>query len=138
MVTEAAQKGSGFEKLTYKHGGFVVGFVLAKRIERVLRGVSIIDPTKLDAQFSGPFDEARQCLWNEVSTRTIHKGPLALLRTLEDAIPILRDAMIAHYGLGADPAITPLRAKVLPSDPYPQKALFDFLSANAPQIWNIT
>jgi hypothetical protein len=51
---------------------------------------------------------------------------------------VLRDAMIAHYGLGADPAITPLRAKVVPTDPYPQKALFDFLSAKAPQVGNIT
>lgn len=138
MVMEAAARGAGYEKLTYKHGGFALGFVLAKRLEKVLSGAAIIDPTKLDAQFSVPFDEARQCLWNEVSKRTALKGPLALLRTLGDAIPILRDAMIAHYGLGADPAIAPLQAKVAPTDPYPQKALFDFLSAKAPQVGNIT
>jgi hypothetical protein len=46
--------------------------------------------------------------------------------------------MIAHYGLDADPAIAPLRAKVALTDPYPQKALFDYLSVKAPQIGNVT
>lgn len=138
MVKEAAAKGAGYEKLTYKHGGFALGFVLAKRLEKVMNGAAIIDPTKLQAQFSVPFDAARQSLWDEVSKRTTSKGPLALLRTLGDAIPLLRDAMIAHYGLGADPAIAPLQAKVTAGEPYPQKALFDFLSAKAPQIGNIT
>lgn len=138
MVMEAAAKGAGYEKLTYKHGSFVLGFVLAKRVEMVLNSAAIIDAAKLDAQLSVPFDEVRQRLWNEVSKRTVHKGPLSLLRNLGDAIPILRDTMIAHYGLAADPAIASLSAKVLPTDPYPQKALFDFLSAKAPQIGNIT
>jgi len=138
MVREAAAKGAGYEKLTYKHGSFALGFVLAKRLERVLSGAAIIDQAKLNAQFSVPFDEARQCLWDEVSRRTSYKGPLALLRTLGDAVPILRDAMITHYGLAADPAIAPLQAKMVPTDPYPQKALFDYLSAKAPQIGNIT
>ena len=138
MVTEAAARGAGYEKLTYKHGSFALGFVLAKRLEKVLSGAAIIDPTKLNAQLSVPFDEARQSLWDEVSKRTAYKGPLALLRTLGDAVPILRDAMVTHYGLAADPAIAPLQAKVVLTDPYPQKALFDYLSVKAPQIGNVT
>ena len=137
MVMEAAAKGAGYEKLTYKHGSFSLGFVLAKRLEKVLSGAAIIDQAKLSTQLSVPFDEARQSLWDEVSKRTAYKGPLALLRTLGDAVPILRDAMITHYGLAADPAIAPLRAKVVPTDPYPQKALFDYLSVKAPQIGNV-
>jgi len=39
---------------------------------------------------------------------------------------------------GTAAAIAPLRAKVVLTDPYPQKALFDFLSAKAPQVGNIT
>ena len=115
-----------------------MGFVLAKRIEKVLNGAKIIDPAKLETQLSVPFDIARQSLWDEVSKRTTSKGPLALLRTLGDAIPLIRDTMIAHYGLGADPAIAPLQAKVTAGEPYPQKPLFDFLSAKAPQIGNVT
>ncbi len=138
MVTETAARGAGFEKLTYKHGAFAVGFVLAKRLEGVLASASTIDVTKLGSQLSVPFDEARQALWDAVQKRTSYKGPLAILRSLTEALPVLRDTMIAHYGLAADPAIAPLQAKITAGEPYPQKALFDFLSAKAPQIGNIT
>ena len=138
MVTEAAVKGAGYEKLTYKHGASALGFVLAKRLEGVMAGAAIIDLKKLDSQFSLPFDQARQSLWDAVCKRTPYKGPLAILRNLGDALPVLRDTMIAHYGLAADPAITPLQAKITIGEPHPEKALFDFLSAKAPQIGNIT
>jgi hypothetical protein len=137
MVVEAAAKGAGYEKLTYKHGGFALGFVLAKRLETVLSGAAIIDMTKLEAQFSVPFDTARQILWDEVSGRTAYKGPLALLRNLGDMIPILRDTMIAHYGMTADAAIAPLIAQGNAGQLYP-KPLFDYLAARAPQIGNLT
>jgi hypothetical protein len=138
MVTEAASKAPGYEKLTYKHGGFALGFVLAKRLEGVMAGAAIIDEAKVGGQLSLPFDQVRQSLWDAVQKRTPYKGPLAILRNLGDALPVLRDTMIAHYGLGADPAIAPLQAKVIAGEPYPQKALFDFLSAKAPPIGNIT
>ncbi len=128
MVTEAAGKGAGNEKLTYKHGTFALGFVLAKRLESVMASASIIDVTKLGGQLSIPFDAARQCLWDAMQKRTPYKGPLAILRNLGDALPVLKDTMIAHYGLTADPAIAPLQAKNTPGEPYPQKALFDFLA----------
>ncbi|MGY4281210.1 hypothetical protein ACVWXO_000430 [Bradyrhizobium sp. LM2.7] len=138
MATEAAGKGAGYEKLTYKHGTFALGFVLAKSLEAVMASASIIDTAKLKSQLSVSFDEARQNLWNAMQKRTPYKGPLAILRNLGDALPVLKDTMITHYGLGADAAIAPLQAKVTAGEPYPQKALFDFLSAKAPQIGDIT
>ena len=138
MVAEAAGKSAGPEKLAYKHGTFALGFVLAKSLEGVMASASIIELSKLESQLSIPFDGARQSYWNAMQKRTPYKGPLAILRNLGDALPVFKDTMIAHYGLGADPAIIPLQAKVTAGEPYPQKALFDFLSAKAPQIGNIT
>lgn len=138
MVQEAAGRGAGYEKLTYKHGAFAVGFVLAKRLEAVLASASVIDETKMKNQLSIPFDDARQRLVDAVKPLTVDKGPLAILRNLGDALPVLRELMVAHYGLATDPAIAPLRAKIAVGDAYPQKALFDYLSAKAPQIVNIT
>jgi hypothetical protein len=137
MVVEAATRGLGREKLTYKHGGFALGFVLAKRLETVMKGASIIDSTKLQAQLSVPFDAARQSLWDKVHP-TAPKAPLTLLRSLRDAIPLMMETMIEHYGLAADSEIALLRSKVTSDELYPQKALFDYLSAKAPQIGNIT
>jgi hypothetical protein len=138
MVAEAAGRSAGYEKLTYKHGAFALGFVLAKQLESTMASASIIDAAKLENQLSVPFDNARQSLWDAMQKRSSYKGPLAILRNLGDALPVLKETMIAHYGLAADPAIAPLQAKVTPGEQYPQKALFDFLSAKAPQIGNIT
>lgn len=137
MVTEAIVA-SGLERLTYKHGVYALGFILAKRIKQVIISANLIDEAKLRTELGAPFDAARQTLWGAVQPKTLLKGPLAIFRNQTDAIPLLRDAMITHYGLGADPAIAPLQAKVVLTDPYPQKALFDYLSVKAPQIGNIT
>lgn len=138
MVTEAAGRGAGYEKLTYKHGVFALGFVLAKRLEGVLAGASIIDVKKLESQLSLPFDHARQSLWDAMQEPVRYKGPLAILRNLRDCLPVVRDTMIDHYDLATDPAIAPLQARVTTGEEYPQKDLFDFLSAKAPQIGNLT
>jgi len=88
MVTEAAVRGPGYEKPTYKHGAFALGFVLAKRLEGVMAGAAIIDLKKLESQFSLPFDQARQNLWDAVSKRAPYKGPLSILRNLgRSAVP---------------------------------------------------
>ena len=137
MLVEAVVA-NGAERLTYKHGAYALGFILVKRIRQAVAGTALIDETKLKAELGAPFDAARQTLWGTVQPKTALKGPLAIFRNQTDAVPLLRDAMIAHYGLGADPAIAPLQAKVVLTDPYPQKALFDFLSAKAPQVGNIT
>jgi hypothetical protein len=137
MFTEAIVA-SGPERLTYKHGVYALGFILAKRIKHVISGVALIDETKLNTQLGAPFDAARQTLWGAIQPMTALKGPLAIFRSQTCAVPLLRDTMIAHYGLATDPAIAPLQSKATPGEPYPQKALFDFLSARAPQIGNIT
>jgi len=137
MVTEASAA-NGLERLTYKHGVYALGFIMAKQVKQVIAGAKLIDETKLRTKLGVPFDAARQTLWGVVQPKTVLKGPLAIFRNQTDAVPILRDAMIAHYGLAADPAIARLQAKVVLTDPYPQKALFDYLSAKAPQIGNIT
>lgn len=137
MLVEAVVA-NGPERLTYKHGAYALGFILVKRIRQAIAGAALIDETKLKAELGAPFDAARQTLWGTVQPKTALKGPLAIFRNQTDAVPLLRDAMITHYGLGADPAIAPLQATVVPTDPYPQKALFDFLSAKAPQVGNIT
>ena len=136
MVTEAAAKGAGNEKLTYKHGAFALGFVLAKRIENVLAGAAIIDTAKLNSQLSAPFDAARQNLWDAVQKRTSYKGPLAILRNISDALPVLKEAMIDHYGLATDPVL-PHKQGMKPGELY-QKDLFDYIGSKAPQIGNLT
>lgn len=137
MLTEALAA-NGPERLTYRHGGYGLGFVLVKRIRQAISGSALIDDAKLATALGAAFDAARQALWGIVQPKTALKGPLAIFRNQTDAVPLLRDVMIDHYGLTADPAIAPLKAKVVSTDPYPQKALFDFLSAKAPQIGNIT
>ena len=137
MVIEAIVA-SGDERLTYKHGGYALGFILVKRIRRAISGAALVDETKLKTELGGPFDAARQALWETVRMGTMSKGPLAIFRGQTHAVPLVRDTMIAHYGLADDPAIAPLRARVTAGEPYPQKALFDYLSAKAPQIGNLT
>lgn len=129
---------TGQERLTYKHGIYAMGFILVKRIRQAISGVALIDEAKLKDGLGAAFDSARQTLWETTQPQTSLTGPLAIFRNLTDAVPILRDTMITHYGLVADPAIAPLQAKATAGEQYPQKALFDFLSAKAPQIGNLT
>lgn len=137
MLTEATVA-TGPERLTYKHGAYALGFVLAKRIAQAITGAALIDEAKLRAELGAAFDAVRQTLWTTAEPKTALKGPLAIFRNQTDAVPLLRDMMIADYGLATDPAIAPLQAKITPGEQYPQKALFDFLSAKAPQIGNLT
>lgn len=136
MLIEAVVA-NGPERLTYKHGGYALGFILVKRIRQAISGAALIDEAKLKAALGPAFDSARQELWGTVQPKTVLKGPLAIFRNQTDAVPLLRDTMIAHYGLAADPAIAPLRAKVTLGELYPQ-ALFAYLAAKAPQIGNLT
>jgi hypothetical protein len=137
MLAEAAAA-NGAERLTYKHGAYALGFILVKQLRQAISAAALVDGEKLKLELSGPFDAARQNLWATVQPRTALKGPLAIFRNQTEAVPLLRDAMIAQYGLDPDPAIAPLRAKFTPGQPYPQKALFDYLSIKAPQIGNLS
>ena len=137
MATEE-RAASGYERLTYKHGVYALGFILSKQVETVLAGGALIDPAMIDAAMSVALDGSRQAFWNAVEARATaaYKGPLAIVRNIGEVLPVLRTAMIAHYGLAADPAL-PYKAVSTPGEPY-QVALFDYLASKAPQIGALT
>ena len=127
----------GPERLTYKHGVFALGFVLAKRLKDAVGGAVLIDEEKLRSELSPMFDALRQELWNKTDPRTMMKGPLAIFRNQTDTVPLLRDVMTEHYGLSADPAIGHIASQSRPGQQYPE-ALFKYLADKAPQIGNLT
>ncbi len=126
----------GQERLTYKHGTYALGFILAKRVSAVVKGAALIDPAKLSSALSVPFDSTRQALWSATQQRLGTKGPLALFRNQTEGLPLLRDTMIAGYSLSTDAAIVPLKAKSWLGQPYPID-LFKYLAVKAPQIGNL-
>ncbi len=132
-----AKVARGPERLTYKHGVFALGFVLAKRAKNALDGAALVDETKIETELSAEFDTLRQELWDKTSPRTALKGPLAIFRNQTDTIPLLREVMTSHYGLGADPVIGHKAAQSRPGQQYPE-ALFGYLADKAPQIGNLT
>ena len=135
MVVEAAGA-TGPERLAYKHCGYALGFVLAKRLSKAIGGAAVIDSAKLRTSLSPAFDALRQTLWTITEPKTVLKGPLAIFRNQTDALPLVRDTMVVHYGLQADPAIAPLSAKVTPGELYPL-GLFVYLASKAPQLGNL-
>jgi hypothetical protein len=128
--------GTGTERAAYRHGAYALSFVFAKRLSGIIAAPKLIDEKKIATELSQPFDEARQAFWNATNSH-LYMTPYGLFRNQSRSIPILRDTMIAHYGLAADPAIAPLRAKVTPGELYPH-ALFAYLAMKAPQIGNLT
>lgn len=128
--------GTGTERATYRHGTYALSFLFAKRLANIVAAPKLIDEKKILTELSKPFDDARQAFWDATS-ESLYMTPYGLFRNQSRAIPIVREAMIAHYGLGADPAIAPLRATVTPGELYPQ-ALFSYLAMKAPQIGNLT
>ena len=103
----------GPEGLTYKHGLYAVGFILAKQLRDVVNGTELIDRDKLRSKLSVPFDAVRAAVWNEVEARINQygPGPLAQFRNIGEAIPLLERVMISHFKLEQDAAIGPLKAK---------------------------
>lgn len=136
VQVEVAASG-GQERLTYKHGEYALACLFGKRVRDVINGTALIDPGKLRQNAGAQFDAARQALWDAMRPRLFYRGPLATFRNLTEGVPLIRDSMIAHYGLRADPAISQLRAKFVAGQSY-QVDLYKYLSANAPQIGNLT
>jgi len=127
----------GQERLTYKHGNYVLGWILAKRIINERNNAKLIDKAKLESGLSTSFDQLRQTIWTETNKRVIIKGPLALFRNQTDVIPLIEDVMINHYGLGNDHILEHKRRQQKASQPYPQD-LFNYVISNAPQIGNLS
>lgn len=131
---EEAKGMRGPEGLTYKHGVYAVGFVLAKRLRDVINGPTLIDPDKLPQKLSVPFDQIRQAVWEQVEKRINQygPGPLAQFRNLGEAMPLIEKVMVKHFALQSDPAIAAKKAKSN------DRELFKYLASKAPQIKDVT
>ena len=129
---------AGYERLTYKHGVYALGFILSKHVEATLSGAVLIEPGNIDSALSIAFDGARHALWNAVDARAqaAYKGPLAIVRNIGEALPVLITAMTVHYGLTADPVLA-RKAVSKGGEPYPV-ALFDYLASKAQPIGGLT
>lgn len=134
MATEAAATYYQ-ERLTYKHGGYALAWVMAKRLNNVINGTSVIDTLKLQTELSAPFDQLRQTLYDEA--KKDFRGPLALFRNQTAAIPLLERVMITHFLLNSDPVVGHKKMVNAAGQYYPVD-LFTYLVSKAPQIGNVT
>lgn len=145
MATEAKET-LGQERLAYKHGGYVLAWVMIKRTVDAIRSAKLLDTAKIEAGLSGPFDQLRQTLWDATHNATLlwpgpppgyAMGPLALFRNQTHVVPLLQDVLIAHYGLSADPVLEHKKKLYKTGQPYPVD-LFEYLVSKAPQIGSLT
>lgn len=145
MATEAKET-SGQERLAYKHGGYVLAWVMTKRAVNAIKSATLLDVAKINTGLSGPFDQLRQTLWDATHAATLFTpdppatyamGPLALFRNQTHVVPLLQEVLIAHYGLSADPVLEHKKKLYKTGQPYPVD-LFEYLVSKAPQIGNLT
>lgn len=118
----------GQEKLTYKHGVFVIAWVLSKQIYQEMMNSRLFSIDKLNVKLSIPFDSVRNLLWDKTKAELSFKGPLALFRNNSDVQRIINKMCVEHFQLGTDPAI-------------PHKSgvdLFKYMSSKAPQITGLS
>ena len=122
------------ERLIYRHGLHVITAVMVKRLRSRIGTAAVIDPTAIPALISQPLDQLRQQAFDLGQQRLILEGPLAYFRNQGNVVNFLADLMEAHFALGTDPAIAPLRNIQNAADAYPRKRLIDYLSSRAPQL----
>jgi hypothetical protein len=125
--------GYGREKLTYKHGAFAFGWLLAKQVGAERNAPRLFDASKLETQLSAPADQLRQQLWTRTQAVLGSKSPLAVFRGQNHVVPLLSNVLIQHYGLSADPAVLAKQQQQNYKDPYPVE-LYNYLVSKAPQI----
>ena len=135
MATEA-RSASGLERLIYKHGGYALAWVIAKRLSGSINGAALLDAAKIKASLSAPYDQLRQTLCDATISAMYSKGPLALFRNQTDVVPLLQNVSITYYGLSADPALEHKKNLYKAGQPYPVD-LFAYLVSKAPQIGNL-
>ncbi len=128
--------GYGQEKLTYKHGSFAFGWMLAKQVRTERDAAKLFDPAKLKTQLSAQADLLRQVLWSKTQLALGSKSPIQIFRSQNHVVPLLSAALIGHYGLAADPAVIAKQGRQQYDQPY-QKDLFDYLISKAPQITDL-
>lgn len=136
MATEA-KSGSGQERLAYKHSGYALAWIMAKRLRKSIMGTALFDRVKVKENLGGPFDQLRQTILNLTMAINDIKGPLAIYRNQTNVLPILQDGMIEHYGLGSDPVLEYKKKSYKSGQLYPEE-LFTYLVSKAPQIENVT
>lgn len=122
------------ERLIYRHGIHVIATVMMKCLRNRIRTVTVVDPATIPALISQPLDQLRQQTFDLGQQRLILEGPLAYFRNQGNVVAFLTDLMEAHFALGADPALAPLRNIQNAADAYPRKRLIDYLSSRAPQL----
>lgn len=122
------------ERLVYRHGIHVITTVMMKRLRNRIGAAAIVDSATIPALISQPLDQLRQQAFDLGRQRLILEGPLAYFRNQGNVAAFLADLMETQFGLGADPAIAPLRNIQNAADAYPRKRLIDYLSSRAPQL----
>ena len=135
MLTES-QASNGLTRLTYKHGNYVLGWILAKRITKSINTPTLMNEVMIEASLSLPFDELRQKLWDKTEPLLENIGdigPLALFGNQTHVIPLMKSIMLDYYGLNSDRIIGFKEAKDYSGQPY-QVDLFNYLVSRAPQI----
>jgi hypothetical protein len=145
MATEAKSV-TGQERLAYKHGSYALAWVMAKSVISAIKETTLLDPAKIKAGLSVPFDQLRQTLWDATRGATLltaghtdiyTKGPLALFRNQTDVVPLLQEVLIAHSGLSTDPVLEQKKKVYKAGQSYPEE-LFAYLASKAPQIGNLS
>jgi hypothetical protein len=119
------------ERLAYKHGVYIVAWVLAKRVLGEAKKTALFSQDKVKTSLSVPFDSLRQLHWDR--TKATGRGPLSLFRTQGYALPLIQEIAIADYGLAGDPAVTHKKTQEQYAQPYP-KELFAYIVSKAPQV----
>lgn len=129
----------GQERLTYRNGAFVLGWVLAQRIRKEQAGAKLLDDGKIRAILSTPFDDLRQTLWDETDKliTSTAKGPLALFRNQSDALTLVETTAISDYKQTTNTVLPTKRNQQASGQPYPI-AFFDYIITLAPQISGLT
>ncbi len=122
---------SGIERLAYKHGNYVLAWVLSKRLKNHIQAATLLNEAELDTAMSLPFDEARNRLSN--ITQQQSKGPLAVFRNQTLALPFIKQMMLEDYALIGDAVIPLKQSQFTVGQAYPF-ALFEYMVSKAPQI----
>ncbi len=124
---------SGRERLAYKHGGYAVAWLLAKRVAVDARKAVLFQQARMNTSLSAPFDALRQHYWDKTRAATTSKGPLSVLRNQAETVPLLQEIAIENFGLMTDAAIQHKIAQQKYGQPYPEE-LFEYIVSRAPQI----
>ena len=143
-MRDEAEKAKGQDRLIYKHCGYVLAWVLMKRLRQSIHGAALIDRAKIAKELSKPLDDVRELIAAE--TRAVAArvaiGPKAIMANQSEVVQMLEKIAITHYGVPEDAALTGARGarqtgEKQKAEPYPL-ALFRYLASKAPQIGDLS